>query len=321
MDHRHRGGGLLRLIPAMAQDPGAFLGLSGAECGADAGGVVLPVPYEATTTYMKGTARGPAALLKASQQVEFYDEWLEDEARRFGVRTLEPCVFPGPPEALADRLEPLVGEHLDAGRFPLILGGEHSLSLGPLRAAAVRWPDLVVLHLDAHPDLREEYEGTRFGHGCVMRRVLDAGARIHAFGIRAISPEERDLYAAQNAGGAPRATAVTARELLGLAPPERVERILAGLPAGPVWLSFDVDGMDPSVIPSTGTPEPGGIDWYTISELMVRLDRAQRRVVGGDLVELMPQAGHHASDFAAARLAHRMLVLGLRSRDRAAAGR
>lgn len=296
-------------------DPGAFLGLAGDECAADALGVVLPVPYEATTTYMKGTAAGPQAILAASRQVEFWDEWLEDEARRFGVRTLPPFAFTGPPELLAARLEEEVGALLDEGRFPLILGGEHSLSLGPIRAAAHRVPGLTVLHLDAHPDLRDRYEGTRFGHGCVMRRVVEAGVRVHAFGLRAISPEERDFY---RAGGGGRATYVPARELLALEPRARVRRVLQDLPAGPLWLSWDVDGLDSALVPSTGTPEPGGVDWFTACEVLRELDAAGRRIVGAELLELMPREGQHASDFACARLAHRMLVAGLRSRERAA---
>jgi agmatinase len=279
--------------------------------------VVLPVPYEATTTYMKGTARGPAAILEASRQVEFWDEWIEDEARRFGVRTAAPIDFDGPPERLADALEREVGALLDAGRMPLVLGGEHSLSLGPIRAAARRHPGLVVLHLDAHPDLRDRYEGTRYGHGCVMRRVVEEGVRVHAFGLRAISPEERDFYRDGGADG--RATYVGARELLALDPPGRVQRVLDALPPGPVWLSWDIDGLDSSVVPSTGTPEPGGVDWYTACEILRRLDRAERRIVGVELLELMPREGHHASDFASARLAHRMLLTGLRALERFAA--
>ncbi len=294
---------------------GAFLGLEGSACGEDSRGVVLPVPYEATTTYKKGTSRGPDAILDASRQVEFFDEWIEDEARRFGVRTLPPFEFDGPPEGLAARLEKEVAEHLAAGRFPLILGGEHSLSLGPIRAAARKHPDLVVLHLDAHPDLRDEYEGTRYGHGCVMRRVLECGARIHAFGIRAVSPEERQFYARES-----RAQAVLARELLALGPLQQVERVLADLPPGPLWLSFDLDGLDSGILPATGTPEPGGADWFLVSEILARLDRAGRQILGGDLVELLPLPGQHASDFLAARLAHRMLLVGLRSMERSARG-
>jgi len=294
-------------------DPGAFLGLEGHDCRPDAPGVVIPVPYEATTTYKTGTALGPAAILNASQQVEYYDEWLEDEARRYGVRTAVPVICHGPPEQLADQLEEIVGAHLDAKCFPLILGGEHSISLGSIRAAAKRHPDLVVLHLDAHPDLREEYDGTRFGHGCVMRRVWDLGVRIHAFGLRAISPHERDFYPTQTT-----ATYVGARELLPLNGLDRVARILEGLPAGPLWLSWDIDGLDPSIVPHTGTPEPGGVDWYTVSELLRQLDLQKRHLVGAELVELLPLPGHHASDFACARLAHRMLLAGLRSHARRA---
>ncbi|KAA3610861.1 MAG: agmatinase [Planctomycetota bacterium] len=293
-------------------NPGAFLGFEGEACGPQARGVVLPVPYEATTTYQKGTGAAPLAILEASQQVEFYDEWLEDEARRFGVRTLPPVVFPGPPEALAEVLRQQVGALLDRERVPLILGGEHSLSLGPILAAADRHPDLVVLHLDAHPDLRDRYEGTAYGHGCVMRRVMEAGVRIHAFGIRAISPEERELYQSQPAS----LSAVSARRLLALSPVQRVEAVLASLPDGPLWLSFDVDGLDPGLVMSTGTPEPGGVDWFTVSEVLARLDEDGRRVLGGDLVELLPQPGLHASDFATARLAHRMLLTALRSWER-----
>lgn len=300
----------------MSHDAGAFLGLEGSECGPGALGVVLPVPYEATTTYKKGTAGGPAAILEASQQVEFYDEWLEDEARRFGVRTLPEVLCDGPPEQLAALLEPQVGELLDAGRIPLVLGGEHSLSLGPIRAAAARHRELTILHLDAHPDLRDEYHGTRYGHGCIMRRVLDLpNTRILAFGIRAISPEERDLYQSER-----RCRAVLARELLPLSPVQRVERILEELPGGPLWLSFDVDGLDPSIVMSTGTPEPGGVDWYTVSELLARLDQKRREIVGVEVLELMPHPTLHASEFAAARLSHRMLLLGLRSLARRTAG-
>lgn len=298
-------------------DPGAFLGLEGEACGPDAQAVVVPVPYEATTTYMKGTSNGPEAILTASRQVEFWDEWIEDEAKRFGVRTLPPVVFDGPPEKLAVHLEKLIGSLLDEGRFPLVLGGEHSLSLGPIRAAARRHKNLVVLHLDAHPDLRDRYEGTSYGHGCIMRRVVEEGVRIHAFGLRAISPEERDFYRAGGQGGL--ATMVGARELLALDGPGRVRRILEGLPPGPIWLSWDIDGMDSSVVPSTGTPEPGGMDWFTVCEVLRQLDQTGRTLIGAELLELMPREGQHASDFACARLAHRMLVTGLRSRERAAA--
>jgi agmatinase len=135
--------------------------------------------------------------------------------------------------------------------------------------------------------------------------------RIHAFGLRAISPEERDFFPTQE-----RATYVGARELLPLSGPERVAKVLQSLPSGPLWLSWDVDGLDPSIVAQTGTPEPGGVDWYTVSELLRQLDLAGREIIGAELVELSPQEGHHAADFACARLAHRMLLAGLRSMAR-----
>ncbi len=299
------------IFPASA---GAFLGLDAADCGEDSLGVVLPIPYEATTTYRQGTAAGPEAILQASQQVEFYDEWLEDEARAYGVRTMNPLRFAGPPQELAVELKQAVGQILDAEKFPLLLGGEHSLSLGPIQAAVERHPDLVVLHLDAHPDLRDQYEGTAYGHGCVMRRVLETGCQLYSFGLRAISPEERDFYAAKPEN----LHWLTARQLLPLSAEEKVAAIVRGLPAGPLWLSWDCDGLDPALVPSTGTPEPGGMDWYTVSELLRQLDGQKRWLVGAELLELMPQSQHHASDFACARLAHRMLLAGLRSRRRKA---
>ncbi len=297
-------------VSSTARTPGAFLGLEDADCGPDAAIQVLPVPYEATVTWQRGTAQGPTALLAASAHVEWHDEWLDVEPRQWGIRTLDPFLFSGPPEALADPLQDWTDSCLNEGQFPFILGGEHSISLGPIRAAATRYPDLVVLHLDAHSDLRDSYEGTRFGHGCVMRRVLECGVHLHSFGIRAVSPEEINFF-----GKTDRATRVFARDLLALPPAERPALVLRHLPPGPLWMSFDVDGLDPSVMAATGTPEPGGVDWFTVSEVLCTLAKSKRKIVGADLVELSPRPGLHASDFAAARLAHRMLAAGLAHRS------
>ena len=308
MDHRPDCSCVLRMTDS--HDFGAFLALPSKQSGPESHFVVLPVPYEQTVTYGGGTSQGPAAILNASEQVELWDEWLEGEVESRGVRTLPAITSSLPPEELALILEPLVGELLDEGRFPFLLGGEHSVSLGPIRAAVARHPGLMVLQLDAHPDLRDQYEGTHFGHGCVMRRVHETGVPIHAFGVRAISPEERDFYAQEDS----RASCVLAKELLGLPPNERASRILQNLPAGvPLWLSWDVDGLDPSVVPCTGTPEPGGIDWYTVSEVLRLLVERGHPIVGGELLELSPQPDQHASSFAVARLAHRMLVAGAQS--------
>lgn len=264
--------------------------------------MLLPVPYERTTTYRKGTARGPEAILRASTQVELYDEELDRRLDDLEVATLAPVTVRGMPDALARKLEPLVGRHLEAGRFVGCLGGEHSISLGPIRAAARRHPGLGILQIDAHPDLREDYEGTRFGHGCVMRRALDSpevGALVQV-GLRAISPEDREAMRD------PRVAAWPAYALHGRPAREWVAEVVERLP-DKVYLSVDVDGLDPSILPGTGTPEPGGLSWWDTLALL-RAVAEQRTVVAFDVVELLPEPPATLSDFAAARLVMKILA-------------
>ncbi|MDH3593063.1 MAG: arginase family protein, partial [Planctomycetota bacterium] len=160
--------------------------------------VLVPVPYEQTTTYRKGTANGPRALLDASWQIETYDAETMRRPGEAGIHVTDPVTVSGMPDELAPRLQEVVAHHLDAGRLVGCIGGEHSISLGAIRAATERHAGLGVLQIDAHPDLRDEYEGTRFGHGCVMRRVLDdprVGALV-GVGLRAVSEDDRDAIAA-----------------------------------------------------------------------------------------------------------------------------
>jgi agmatinase len=269
--------------------------------------VLLPVPYERTTTYGKGAADGPAALLEASTQVEHFDEELSCEALEQGVATLAPLTVDGMPDLLAEVLEREVGIHLDAGRCVGCLGGEHSLSLGPIRAAVARHPGLGVLQVDAHPDLRDEYEGTRYGHGCVMRRVLEGPdlAALVQVGLRAVSEEDDPVLRRE-----PRVRPFYAWELARRTAGEWIEEVVEALP-GKVYLSFDLDGLDPSVVPGTGTPEPGGLSWWDALALL-RAVCERREVVAFDVVELAPQAGTHLSEFAAARLVFK--ILGYRTR-------
>jgi agmatinase len=233
--------------------------------------VLVPVPYEKTTTYNRGTAAGPAALLEASLQVELYDEETGTEPLQKGLALLDPVLTHAMPDALAGQLQEIVAPWLQAGKVVGCLGGEHSLSLGPIRAAADRYPGLGVLQIDAHPDLRDEYEGTRYGHGCVMRRVLDSSAvaRLVQVGLRAVS-------------------------------------VVAACPEK-VYLSFDLDGLDPSVIPGTGTPEPGGLGWWEALALVKAVIEA-REVVAFDIVELLPTPASTVSEFAAAKLLFKILA-------------
>jgi len=260
--------------------------------------VIVPVPYEKTTTYREGTAKGPDALLDASAQVELFDEEVRVAPLGRGVRTVEPVACGGMPDELADVLEGMCREHLDAGRLVGCLGGEHSISLGPIRAAASE--ELGILQIDAHPDLRESYEGTRYGHGCVMKRALDLDAviRLVPVGLRAVSDEDDDVIETDG-----RVRPFYAHQLAGR---DWIEPAVAALPER-VYVTFDVDGLDPSVVPGTGTPEPGGLSWWPTMALLKKVF-AERTVVGFDVVELLPEPPSCVSDFAAARLVMKMLA-------------
>jgi len=265
--------------------------------------VLVPVPYERTTTYRRGTAGGPAALLAAATQVELLDEETGVAPLKAGVALLPPVATPGMPDALADALAEVVAPHFAAGRVVGCLGGEHSISLGPIRAAARAKKGLGILHIDAHPDLRDEYEGTRFGHGCVMRRVLEEKSvgKLVQVGLRAVSPED----AAAIAGDA-RVRPFYAFDLASRKEADWIKAVVAELPPR-IYVSFDVDGLDPSVVPGTGTPEPGGLSWWGALRLL-RAALAGRELVGFDIVELLPLPHSQVSDFAAAKLLFKMLA-------------
>ena len=265
--------------------------------------VLLPVPYERTTTYRKGTEARPEALLHASAQVELFDEELRIDPLAAGVVTLPPLDCDEAPELLAHKLETRLRPHLERGQIPGCLGGEHSISLGPIRAAARSRTGLGVLQIDAHPDLRDSYEGTRYGHGCVMRRVLDL-PEIEALvpvGLRAVSPEEDEPLSD------PRVHPFYAHDLRRRASTEQwVGEVVDALPEW-VYVTFDLDGLDPSIVPGTGTPEPGGLGWWETMTLL-RTVLQRRRLAGFDVVELLPEPPAVISDFAAARVVMKILA-------------
>jgi len=266
--------------------------------------VLVPVPYERTTTYHRGTAAGPAALLEASLQVELFDEETRTEPLEAGLATLEPVQTHVMPDRLAEQLAGICAPHLQAGRIVGCLGGEHSLSLGPIQAAARRNPGLGVLQIDAHPDLRDAYEGTRYGHGCVMRRVLESAGsveRLVQVGLRAVSGEDDEVLRSE-----PRVRPFYAKDLAGRDRRRWIDEVVAACPEK-VYLSFDLDGLDPSVIPGTGTPEPGGLGWWEALGLL-RAVIEQREVVAFDIVELLPTPASTVSEFAAAKLLFKILA-------------
>lgn len=282
----------------------------------DARAVVLPLPFERTTSYGKGTVDGPAAIVRASQAMEVYDEELGSEPYRMGIATLPPFA----PEAhdMAEALGEIRAEarrHLERGKLLVSLGGEHSLTSALVFAARdvldsrsgpgasadpeLGGPGLGVVQFDAHADLREEFDGTPYSHASVMRRVVEDGLPTVAVGLRSLSAPEGELIAER---GLP---VIWGWELGRADAGERFAAMLDALPPS-VYLTFDIDYFDPALVPATGTPEPGGGLWWPTLALLRHLFRA-KRVVAMDLVELAPSGHHHASDFLAAKLVYKCL--------------
>lgn len=261
---------------------------------------ILPVPYEGTVSYGGGTAGGPQAILDASEQLELYDEQIQAEPFRCGVWTAPPLAIPAEGgEAVIRSVEGRVAELLEAEKWVVMLGGEHSITTGGVRAAAARHEDLQVVQLDAHADLRDRYEGGPWSHACVMARCTEL-APVRAIGIRSYSSEEAQRIRDGITGY--RITHAWEMDTK-----DWVEMALEGLEGRPVYLTIDVDYFDPSVIPSTGTPEPGGAGWHQTLPLLERLFRASR-VVCCDVVELAPRPGLHHADFTVARLVYKLIA-------------
>jgi agmatinase len=259
---------------------------------------ILPVPWERTTSYGRGTAEGPEAIRRASRQVELVDEQSGAEPFRLGIASL-PAFLPAAhdlAEALAE-LQEEAERHLRAGKFLVALGGEHSLTAATARAARRVAGEVGIVQLDAHADLRQSYEGTPHSHACVMRRLVEEGAATLAVGLRAFSAEERELIRELSL------PVIWGWELEQAA--SRFEALLEHLPRR-VYLTLDVDYFDPAIMPATGTPVPGGGAWYPTLALLRTLFR-EKEVVAMDLVELAPIPGHHAADFLAASLLYKCL--------------
>jgi agmatinase len=272
---------------------------------------VLPVPFERTTSYGKGTLGGPAAILRASQAMELYDEELGAEPYVQGIATLPSFL----PEAfdMGEGFAELRAEaktHMEKGKFLVTLGGEHSLTQAPVQAAHETFGEIGVVQFDAHSDLREEFEGTPYSHASVMKRIVDSGVPTLAVGIRSLSAPEARLIRER------RLPVIWGHQL------DRAEelfpRLLEDLPEK-IYLTFDIDYFDPSLVPATGTPEPGGGHWYPTLRLLRYLFQT-RTVVAMDLIELAPVGGHPASDFLAAKLIYKCLGYLWDKEGRPAAG-
>lgn len=260
---------------------------------------VLSVPYDSTTSFRAGARMGPAAIITASQQVELFDEELGGEFYRCGVATLDPLMpeMSGP-EAMHEAVFQYVRPVVRDGKFPLTLGGEHSITSGLVRAVAQKRKKLSVLQIDAHADLRDAYEGTPYSHACAMRRVLQHVKTVVSVGIRNISKEEHVFMT--KAGIVP----ISARECR--ESDEWMDHALDRL-TDEVYVTIDIDGLDPAYAPGTGTPEPGGLDWYQVTDLL-HLVAHEKTIVGADIVEVAPIPGHHATEFLAAKLAYKIIA-------------
>jgi agmatinase len=268
--------------------------------------VILPIPYEATTTYRRGCENGPDAILEASQQVEYYDEEFDKETcKEVGIFTASAIADTRKqPKVTAEQMlqvtQETVFKLIKDNKFVIALGGEHSITTGVVAAYRQAYPEetFTVIQIDAHGDLRHEYEGSIHNHACVMRRIVDMGLPTVQIGIRAICKEEADLIKARNL------TVFRARDIAGST--SWIEKAIASIPTKKVFLTIDLDGIDPTLIPGVGTPEPGGLTWY---ELMVFLAQvfATREVIGCDVMELAPIVDSVVSQFTAAKLVYKLI--------------
>jgi agmatinase len=269
--------------------------------------VILPVPYDGTTEWHSGTREGPQAIIDASQYLELYDIELKREIYKVGIHTL-PKVQPSlkSPEEMIDRVYQIAAELTKQMKFLVMFGGEHSISLGVVQALKGKKRDFCVLQLDAHADLRDEYLGTKYSHACVMRRIHELCSIVQV-GIRSLSCEEQ-RFLAQNKMYPFFVTPSSA-----LASPEDVTALLSDN----VYISIDLDVFDPSIMSAVGTPEPGGMQWDEVLNLL-RTVTLHKHVIGFDLVELCPKEGPASCAFLAAKLAYKLIGYAIRSESAAA---
>jgi agmatinase len=257
--------------------------------------VILPVPYDSTTDYKSGAREGAQAIISASQQLELYDAELDRETYQVGIHTL-PLLEPvmSGPQQMIRRVYQAARDLLEKDKLVVMLGGEHSLTLGLVQALRERYQKLSVLQLDAHADLRNQYLGTKYGHACVMRRVWEL-CPIVPVGIRSLSLEEHQ-FVEQHKLGPFYAEDCT---------PDLAPRVLANLPPQ-VYITIDLDVFDPSIMSAVGTPEPGGLSWHQVLALL-RAVAEERQIVGFDIVELCPQEGPTSCTFLAAKLVYKLI--------------
>lgn len=267
--------------------------------------VILPIPYEMTTTYRRGCKNGPAALLAASDQLEVYDEELQQETMgAVAVYTHPPIADTRSPhtcsaEQMLATTSQTVAQLIAQDKFVIALGGEHSITAGIVQAyqQAIAEP-FTVIQIDAHADLRDCYEGSIHNHACVMRRILEMGLATLPVGIRSLSQAEADLIAQQQI------PVIWARAIA--TQPDWIEQALASISTSKVFITIDLDGIDPGLMPGVGTPEPGGLHWYALLQFLRRVF-TRYEVIGCDVMELAPLGDSVVSEFTAAKLVYKLI--------------
>ncbi|PIE74827.1 MAG: agmatinase [Deltaproteobacteria bacterium] len=255
---------------------------------------IIPVPYEKTVSYGGGTASGPLKILEASQQLELFDGFSNPSLK--GIYTKKP-VFAENIDSLFELIHNEVTSVLSLNKIPVILGGEHTVSVCAFKSFLKNRKKFGIVQIDAHGDLRDEYEKNKFSHACVMKRALDMGIDIFQIGVRSLSFYEKNL-----------------RESLNIKYLDAIDIYKKGLPENlfsfdfpeNIYLTIDVDGFDPSVIPATGTPEPGGLLWYDGLEIIKKIAR-EKNIIGFDLVELSPKKNLHYAEFTCAKLIYHIM--------------
>ncbi len=265
--------------------------------------IIFPVPLDRTTSYVPGTRNGPHEILVASSHMELWDEETQTDVHSVGIYTLPEMEFPfATMDEVIREIRRVASELVSRDKFVFVLGGEHSITPAVVAAMAAKHPGLSVLQIDAHADLRESFMGTPHNHACAMRRTLEY-ARTTQVGIRSLSPEE--------AAAASTLPTEIFYDFNMREHADWIDRVVDSL-SETVYITIDVDGFDPAIMPATGTPEPGGLSWYEALTLLRRVIE-QRTVVGCDIVELTPLAGHVAPNFLCAKLIYKILSYRFRS--------
>lgn len=257
--------------------------------------VIVPVPYDETSTWGKGADKGPDALLEASTNMELYDIETGTEVYKVGIYTDVPVSIPGRPELMINAVDKRIYSWLKLNKFIVAIGGEHSVSIGSVKAHLKKYPEISILQLDAHADLRPEYLGSKYNHACVMSRIKEL-CPVTQVGIRSMDIVETEFLQPDRV--------FFAEDIV--RSNDWIERIIKTL-NDKIYITIDLDVFDPSVMPSTGTPEPGGMGWYNVLEL-VRKVTEKKHVIGFDIVELCPDQNNKAPNFLAAKLLYKVLT-------------